>query len=69
MSVILNPERGGKRTGYTSRGEGKLKSITERLYANMKKLQQPLNWLENYLDMAEGLLPVSVADFGISGLR
>jgi hypothetical protein len=46
-----------------------LKTITTRLYGNMKKLQQPLNWLENYLEMAEGLVPVSVADFGISGLR
>jgi len=46
-----------------------LKVITIRLQKSLQALRPALNQLDNYLDSADGSIPLSVADFGISPLR
>lgn len=46
-----------------------LKVITERLYATMSGLSNPLNRLTGYVTLAGGTLKISPADFGIAALR
>lgn len=46
-----------------------LKNITTSLYAAMDGLTDPINRVAGYLKMAQGTLPVSEADFGLTLLR
>jgi hypothetical protein len=46
-----------------------LKTITERLYATMEGLINPINRLSGYANMANDTLKVPPADFGITPLR
>lgn len=46
-----------------------LKAITTGLNSKLFKLRKPMDQLANYIDFAGDLIPLSVADFGISPLR
>jgi hypothetical protein len=46
-----------------------LKTITERLYASMNGLINPINRLTGYVNMANADLRISPADFGLTLLR
>lgn len=45
------------------------KVITERLYANIERLRDPLNRLEGYVKRTKDQLTMAVKDFGIVALR
>ncbi len=46
-----------------------MKKITERIFANMNLLLNDVNHLGGYLEMANGTINLSAADFGLSDLR
>ena len=46
-----------------------IKLITERIYTTLDGLIPPINYVSGYLDLAENTVPISVTDFGLTGLR
>lgn len=46
-----------------------IKLITERIYGTLDGLITPINYVTGYLDLAEDAVPISVTDFGLTGLR
>lgn len=46
-----------------------MKKITERIFTNMNLLLNDVNHLSGYLEMANGTISLSAADFGLSDLR
>jgi hypothetical protein len=46
-----------------------LKLITDNLYNTMGGLITPINHLSGYIDLADGTIPISMADFGLTALR